>query len=1414
MSYKELKTRIKHKCKTLEDWKKIQPGEFKLLYGEICYGIDTETNKISIKIGNNPDGEVDFTDLKWMDADTSWNSIKKKPTDLLTRGANTTADLEDENPDNDAKLPYTSAVKKYISNQKFAKAEQIPDVSKFLTKIPEEYITESELEEKGYATKDEIPTIPEPPDMSLYLPTAQKNAKNGVAPLDDNKKVPVANLPKLTDSEEVISTISESNHTADYIPDANAVYNYSQEILNQAKNYLDDQKGQVNGIVPLNNSAKIDERYLPSYVDDILEGYYNEGSFYEDNNFSKTIAGESGKVYVDLTNNKIYRWSGSAFVEIPHLPNIVEEITENSTNTEVAGAKAIADYVKFKNPIKEITVPTHVAELDPGMYYVNGDYLGAGGTEGRIILSNINEKNEIVDGYVELLSGYIVIQNSFSELSIEDGIEYRILSYTANGYLNTSNHFNAEGWLDYYYVTDTTSGINCPLGYAIKVLREDVLAESNIPNAEVNKWYSGLDFITTSNLTTWDLTDDFQQGSKFDVPTTKGVYNFAVKNQADYKEWEEDKPSYVKNKPFYTEYIPQGEVKVLVRQGDSESGVSNTVDDIDYVPSINNKFNIRGSYTLELEDAPWYDMEYRRLEPIYDEDLQGYLIGNASLYNNKYENTNEIICISIYYDEYKTLIYKVYARYYWGNFTLELLPPEEEVIHHIDQKYLPYYSEYEEQQYVLEPVTLDCQSSVSSEGYILYVNEGQTNGIPVSEFLHLFFEGQKYKVNYDNKYYICEPYLMTDDNATIALGNLKFLGEEDYPGDEPFGIMLGLGSEEDNFFIMYQLASLEQGTHTISIEYLDKDVTIVKDNALELIESDEEGYSIASKDYSSYFTHIWSQYSFYLMAENNMECKVTFNGQEYISKWKNYGDSYLLGNLAFIDSEVYNDTKENFILQIDEGGIANIYTTLPAGTYNWKIEINGYPKREINIEKIPNKYIDIYVPYTSDGNTTTFETDIHFQTRGLIGEEPTADLATTLLHLYESIDEKPHLKYGGKYYSNGSYYIYDNAHGWSTGAAPNGYYSWTEGNLDRYWLTETMYQHGAKLVVEEVNSGKSTRTNICLEISINNEYEVQRYVNEISNGTRQILEIQFVDYSNTYLIKPTSVYPMGTNSLRIEFSFLDYNNQFSVELDQNERKIYSIKFLGFYGDYAHSQNSGYAMGKNSSAEGNNTVALGEDQHAQGRYNKLDGEGKYAHIVGNGLTLNSRSNAYTLDWEGNGNYSGTVTAKKFIAEEEEAFGKFTDSYFVLNDISNGLNYAIQMKNGEIISTELPVRIQIKQNPTKINYYFGEVFDSTGIIVEAVYNDGTTKLVEDFSTNYDNKTLESTGGVQITVKAKLPSIFTTTLTVSVTEFNDTTILQDFIYSQPNSNEFQLQGWKETYNGVSGTELIVPDYSVIVP
>lgn len=62
--------------------------------------------------------------------------------------------------------------------------------------------------------------------------------------------------------------------------------------------------------------GKVPAAQLPSYVDDVIEGYLYEGSFYEDSAHTQAITPESGKIYVDLTSMKTYRWGGSAYAEI------------------------------------------------------------------------------------------------------------------------------------------------------------------------------------------------------------------------------------------------------------------------------------------------------------------------------------------------------------------------------------------------------------------------------------------------------------------------------------------------------------------------------------------------------------------------------------------------------------------------------------------------------------------------------------------------------------------------------------------------------------------------------------------------------------------------------------------------------------------------------------------------------------------------------------------------------------------------------------------------------------------------------------------------------------------------------------------------------------------------------------------
>ena len=67
------------------------------------------------------------------------------------------------------------------------------------------------------------------------------------------------------------------------------------------------EKGANSGGATLDATGKVPASQLPSFVDDVIEAA----------NFDALPAeGEGGKIYVTLDNNKTFRWSGTAYVEI------------------------------------------------------------------------------------------------------------------------------------------------------------------------------------------------------------------------------------------------------------------------------------------------------------------------------------------------------------------------------------------------------------------------------------------------------------------------------------------------------------------------------------------------------------------------------------------------------------------------------------------------------------------------------------------------------------------------------------------------------------------------------------------------------------------------------------------------------------------------------------------------------------------------------------------------------------------------------------------------------------------------------------------------------------------------------------------------------------------------------------------
>ena len=65
--------------------------------------------------------------------------------------------------------------------------------------------------------------------------------------------------------------------------------------------------GAANGVASLGEDGKIPSSQLPSFVDDVLE-YDTESAF--------PSSGEAGKIYVDKSTNKTFRWSGTQYVVI------------------------------------------------------------------------------------------------------------------------------------------------------------------------------------------------------------------------------------------------------------------------------------------------------------------------------------------------------------------------------------------------------------------------------------------------------------------------------------------------------------------------------------------------------------------------------------------------------------------------------------------------------------------------------------------------------------------------------------------------------------------------------------------------------------------------------------------------------------------------------------------------------------------------------------------------------------------------------------------------------------------------------------------------------------------------------------------------------------------------------------------
>ena len=211
---------------------------------------------------------------------------------------------------------------------------------------------------------------------------------------------------------------------------------------------------KLTGTIPQSN--------LPSYVDDVTE-YAGVDSFPED--------GEAGKIYVDTTTNKTYRWSGSNYVEI----------SASLALGETSGTAYRGDYGKVAY--------THATAK--GSAFASGLYKITTNAQGHVTAATAVTKSDITALGIPTQDTNTTYQNATTSadglMSSEDKTKLNGIASGANKYTHPASAAGAKSNGLYKITTDANGHITA----ATAVTKTDI-TNLGIPAQDTNTTYSNM----------------------------------------------------------------------------------------------------------------------------------------------------------------------------------------------------------------------------------------------------------------------------------------------------------------------------------------------------------------------------------------------------------------------------------------------------------------------------------------------------------------------------------------------------------------------------------------------------------------------------------------------------------------------------------------------------------------------------------------------------------------------------------------------------------------------------------------------------------------------------------------------------------------------------------------------------------
>jgi hypothetical protein len=166
------------------------------------------------------------------------------------------------------------------------------------------------------------PTGPAPTDLTYVAATRLLESSTGADVILPLATATVDGLMAAADKAVIDAIPADVDYST---PDWNAAAGAPGEILNKPDlgTAAFEDVGVAGGVPPLDANGKVPAVYLPSYVDDVIEVA---------NQAALPATGEAGIIYVTADSNKIYRWSGTGYVEIAPSPGTTDDVPEGTTN--------------------------------------------------------------------------------------------------------------------------------------------------------------------------------------------------------------------------------------------------------------------------------------------------------------------------------------------------------------------------------------------------------------------------------------------------------------------------------------------------------------------------------------------------------------------------------------------------------------------------------------------------------------------------------------------------------------------------------------------------------------------------------------------------------------------------------------------------------------------------------------------------------------------------------------------------------------------------------------------------------------------------------------------------------------------------------------------------------------------------